>query len=53
VPLLEDVLATIECARVNTVTAGDHDIIIGKVLHADCRDGEPLVFYGSEYRSLI
>jgi len=51
-PLLPEVLATIECARVNVVTAGDHDIVIGEVLHADCLDGDPLVFYCSEYRSL-
>jgi flavin reductase ActVB len=52
VPLLPDVLATIECSRVNVVTAGDHDIVIGEVLHANCRDGEPLVFYSSQYRCL-
>lgn len=52
VPLLPEVLATLECARVNVVTAGDHDIVIGEVLHADCTDGEPLVFYSSQYRSL-
>ena len=52
VPLLPEVLATIECARVNVVTAGDHDILIGEVLHADCRDGDPLVFYSSQYRCL-
>ncbi len=52
VPLLPGVLATIECARHNVVTAGDHDIVIGEVLHADCQDGEPLVFYASQYRSL-
>lgn len=51
-PLLPEVLATIECARVNVVTAGDHDIVIGEVLHADCQDGDPLVFYCSQYRSL-
>jgi flavin reductase (DIM6/NTAB) family NADH-FMN oxidoreductase RutF len=52
VPLLPDVLATIECSRTNVVTAGDHDIVIGEVLHANCQDGEPLVFYSSQYRSL-
>ena len=52
VPLLPDVLATIECSRLNVVTAGDHDIVIGEVLHADCRDGDPLVFYSSQYRCL-
>jgi 3-hydroxy-9,10-secoandrosta-1,3,5(10)-triene-9,17-dione monooxygenase reductase component len=52
VPLLRDVLATIECSRVNVVTAGDHDIVIGEAMHASCQDGEPLVFYGGEYRCL-
>ena len=52
VPLLADVLATIECAREQVVTAGDHDVVIGKVLFADCHDGEPLVFYSSQYRAL-
>ncbi len=52
VPLLPDVLATIECSRANVVTAGDHDIVIGEVVHADCQDGEPLVFYGGQYRLL-
>lgn len=52
VPLLSDVLATLECGRVDLVTAGDHDIVIGEVIHAGCQDGEPLVFYSSEYRSL-
>ncbi|HUJ22195.1 MAG TPA: flavin reductase family protein [Bryobacteraceae bacterium] len=52
VPLLPDVLATIECRRVNLVTAGDHDIIIGEVVHANCCDGEPLLYFGSQYRQL-
>ena len=52
VPLLPDVLATLECSKVEVVTAGDHDIVIGEVLHANCQDGEPLVFYSSQYRCL-
>src|ERR1039458_7715445 len=52
VPLLPDVLATIECSRWEVMTAGDHDIVIGEVLHANCQDGDPLVFYCSQYRSL-
>ena len=51
-PLFGGVLATIECARFKTVTVGDHDILVGEVLHADCRDGEPLVHFGSQYRAL-
>lgn len=52
VPLLPNALATIECKRVKMVTAGDHDIVIGEVVHAICRDGEPLVYFGSQYRQL-
>jgi flavin reductase ActVB len=52
VPLLPGVLATIECARVNVVPAGDHEILLGEVLHAHCQDGEPLIHYGSQYRFL-
>lgn len=51
-PLLPNALATIECKRGNVVTAGDHDIVIGEVLYATCNDGEPLVFFGSQYRQL-
>jgi|SRR5579863_4698741 len=52
VPLLPNALATIECKRVEMVMAGDHDIVIGEVFHATCRDGEPLVYFGSQYRQL-
>jgi flavin reductase (DIM6/NTAB) family NADH-FMN oxidoreductase RutF len=52
VPLLHDVLATLECSRNALVAAGDHDILIGEVISANCEDGEPLVHFGSRYREL-
>jgi flavin reductase (DIM6/NTAB) family NADH-FMN oxidoreductase RutF len=52
VPLFPGVLATMECARFGTFTAGDHEILIGKVLHANWREGEPLIHFGSQYRAL-
>jgi flavin reductase ActVB len=52
VPLLPVVLATIECSLWDLVTAGDHDIVIGEVLHANCQDGDPLVFYSSQYHRI-
>jgi flavin reductase (DIM6/NTAB) family NADH-FMN oxidoreductase RutF len=52
VPMLDGVLATMECSVTQVVEAGDHAIFIGEVFRADCRDGEPLLYYGSEYRTL-
>jgi flavin reductase (DIM6/NTAB) family NADH-FMN oxidoreductase RutF len=52
VPLFPGMLATMECARFRTFTAGDHEILIGKVLYANWREGEPLVHFASQYRAL-
>jgi len=52
IPLLESVLATIECLLAELNEAGDHWIVIGEVLHADCSDGNPLAFFRSSYRNL-
>lgn len=52
VPLLPNVLATLECARFDALAAGDHEILIGRVLHATWREGEPLIHFGSQYRAL-
>ncbi|HUB53209.1 MAG TPA: flavin reductase family protein [Terracidiphilus sp.] len=52
VPLFPGVLATMECARYGSYIAGDHEILIGKVLHATWREGEPLIHFGSQYRAL-
>jgi flavin reductase (DIM6/NTAB) family NADH-FMN oxidoreductase RutF len=52
VPLLEGVLATIECQTVHQVTAGDHDIFIGEMLYANAGQGEPLIYFASDYARL-
>ena len=52
VPLLPNVLSTLECARFDALAAGDHEILIGRVLHANWREGEPLIHFGSQYRAL-
>ena len=50
VPLLPGVLAAIECAVHRIVPMGDHDILVGEVVHAQVADGEPLVHYSGSYR---
>ncbi|MEX2572326.1 MAG: flavin reductase family protein [Gemmatimonadota bacterium] len=49
VPILDRTLAWLECDVERTVEAGDHTIIIGKVVEADAREGHPLVYYRGGY----
>jgi K+:H+ antiporter len=54
-PLLAGTLAGIECVTEQVVAAGDHDIVIGRVLAVDSAATtapEPLIFYGGGYRAL-
>lgn len=53
VPLLEDALATLQCQVEFTRVAGDHLLIVGRVLDFDRVDeGEPLVFYRGGFKQL-
>jgi flavin reductase (DIM6/NTAB) family NADH-FMN oxidoreductase RutF len=52
-PLLDDCLARFACARVAAHDAGDHVILIGEVLEAAIRDGEPLVFSQGTYGQFV
>lgn len=48
-PLLEDVLATIECRLVNSLPGGDHTIYVGEVISVDARSGQPLLYFHSQF----
>jgi flavin reductase (DIM6/NTAB) family NADH-FMN oxidoreductase RutF len=52
VPLLDRVLAHLECAVAQTFEAGDHTVLLGEVLFAGYREGRPLVYFGSSYQNL-
>lgn len=52
VPLLDGVLAQMECSVVRTFEAGDHAVLIGEVRGARHGEGKPLIFFDSGYRSL-
>ena len=45
VPLLTDALATLDCRVWATYDGGDHDIVVGEVLHADTTDPAPALGY--------
>ncbi len=49
VPLIENTLASFSCARHRLVDAGDHLILIGRVLEFETHEGEPLGYYKGAY----
>ena len=51
VPLLDGVLATMECHITQTVEAGDHAIFIAEAVSAESTEGRPLLYFGSNYCS--
>ncbi|MFB7918010.1 flavin reductase family protein [Streptomyces sp. NPDC056061] len=53
-PLVGGALATLECRTEQRVPAGDHMLVIGRVLSADLPsgDGAPLMYFRGRYRRL-
>ena len=51
-PILEGVVAWITCGLYRTFEAGDHLILVGKVLDGAGAGGDPLLFFRSRYESL-
>ena len=46
---LDGVLAHIECRRETLHEAGDHTIVVGRVVGGGAREGEPLVYFRGGY----
>lgn len=51
-PLLEGVLAHIECHVVHAYSGGDHTIIVGEVESVSVGDHKPLAYYRGGYTQL-
>ena len=51
-PILDDVLAFIECKFLSCVDAGDHGIFVGEVESAVSRESRPLLYYRGGYAQL-
>lgn len=51
-PRLPDVLAFAECEVQEAVPGGDHDIVIGRLVSTEVRDGGPLLYFRGQYRQL-
>jgi flavin reductase (DIM6/NTAB) family NADH-FMN oxidoreductase RutF len=52
VPVLPGTIATFECRTREVHDCGDHHIIVAEVDSYTANDGDPLVFYGGDYRRL-
>ncbi|CAN5317316.1 flavin reductase family protein [soil metagenome] len=52
IPILTGVLANIECRLMHSYDAGDHSIFVGEVERSTVSEGEPLIYFEGEYRSL-
>lgn len=52
VPILNDVLAFVECKRVSATPTGDHTVIIGETVAASMRDAKPLLYYRGGFAQL-
>lgn len=52
-PVLPDVHAFIDCRLEDVTTVGDHELVVGRVLHLETRrdDESPLIFYRGQYGS--
>ncbi|MCC6536248.1 MAG: flavin reductase family protein [Bryobacterales bacterium] len=52
VPLIPGALAHLECRIDQTIQAGDHAILISRVIAADISSGRPLLYFERGYRKL-
>lgn len=51
-PILNDVLAQIECKRVSSTETGDHALIIAETISASVLDVRPLLYYRGGFTQL-
>ncbi len=48
-PILDGVLAHLECTVHTSIEAGDHSVLLGQVVGGASGEGHPLLFYQGEY----
>jgi flavin reductase (DIM6/NTAB) family NADH-FMN oxidoreductase RutF len=51
-PILNDVLAFVECRLISATPTGDHTVIIGETVATAVRDGRPLLYYRGGFAQL-
>jgi flavin reductase (DIM6/NTAB) family NADH-FMN oxidoreductase RutF len=51
-PLIDGSLARFDCAMHERVTAGDHDILLGRVVGFERHEGRPLLYHSGGFAAL-
>lgn len=52
IPVIENCLANITCTVVESYDGGDHTIFIARVEDAGVNDGDPLLYFRSDYHTI-
>lgn len=52
IPVLSGCIATLECRVTGAYDGGDHSIFVGEVERTAVNDGDPIVYFRGDYRSL-
>lgn len=52
VPVVPHALAHLECDVERVIEAGDHTVVIGAVIGASAREGDPLGFFGGKFSDI-
>jgi flavin reductase ActVB len=52
-PLLAGALVNLECTVEHALTAGDHDVLVGRILSVQAGPGDPLLYFRGNYRELL
>lgn len=51
-PILDGVIAFVECTLAEILAGGDHAIVIGNAVHGDVRGGPPLGYFHGGYHKI-
>lgn len=51
-PMIEGSLTVIECRTTQVLDAGDHRVLIGEAVAVEVGEGQPLIFFASDYAGL-
>lgn len=52
-PIINGVIAWLDCILIKTVPVGDHDLFLGEPIAGSVNEGAPLIYFGSRYDSLV